>query len=242
MIDKNIFLVKNLFDYEIVVPPPNNLPKTFETVYVTDNDINCNLAKDLGWGIVKKVENYLHVTDKFHRRRIISFINSFPHKVCPEVIDYKFVFVCDSNIIRLWDEYMRFTSNCTSDNALFVTSGYYSGVRDTIMGERDASLGIARWSYNRDEINSSTERYINELNKKNIDLTKLSVVSAKYIGWNLRHKDYDLLSNNLYSEGSINLQGNIILTYLSGLFPNSVYNYYTKNYLGGHLNSHRYDA
>ena len=242
MINKNIFLVKNLFNYEIVVSPPNNLPDNFETVYVTDNDVNCDLAKNLGWGIVKKVEDYLHVTDKFQRRQVIGFINSFPHKVCPEVIDYKFVFVCDSNIIRLWDEYTVFTSNCTSDNALFMTSGYYSNSRDTIMGERDESIGVSRWSYNRDEINSSTEKYISELKENNVDLSTLSVVSAKYIGWNLRHKDYDLLSNKLYSEGSINLQGNIILTYMSGLFPNSIYNYHTKNYLGGRLNIHRYVA
>ena len=242
MINKNIFLVKNLFNYEIVVSPPNNLPDNFETVYVTDNDVNCDLAKNLGWGIVKKVEDYLHVTDKFQRRQVIGFINSFPHKVCPEVIDYKFVFVCDSNIIRLWDEYTVFTSNCTSDNALFITSGYYSNSRDTIMSERDESTRVSRWSYNRDEINSSTEKYISELKENNVDLSTLSVVSAKYIGWNLRHKDYDLLSNKLYSEYSINLQGNIILTYMSGLFPNSIYNYHTKNYLGGRLNIHRYVA
>ena len=242
MINKNIFLVKNLFNYEIVVSPPNNLPDNFETVYVTDNDVNCDLAKNLGWGIVKKVEDYLHVTDKFQRRQVIGFINSFPHKVCPEVIDYKFVFVCDSNIIRLWDEYTVFTSNCTSDNALFITSGYYSNSRDTIMSERDESIRVSRWSYNRDEINSSTEKYISELKENNVDLSTLSVVSAKYIGWNLRHKDYDLLSNKLYSEYSINLQGNIILTYMSGLFPNGIYNFHTKKYGGGRLNSHRYKA
>tara|TARA_B110000858_G_C17688789_1_gene420255 strand:- start:127 stop:855 length:729 start_codon:yes stop_codon:yes gene_type:complete len=242
MINKNIFLVKNLFNYEIVVSPPNNLPDNFETVYVTDNDVNCDLAKNLGWGIVKKVEDYLHVTDKFQRRQVIGFINSFPHKVCPEVIDYKFVFVCDSNIIRLWDEYTVFTSNCTSDNALFITSGYYSNSRDTIMSERDESTRVSRWSYNRDEINSSTEKYISELKENNVDLSTLSVVSAKYIGWNLRHKDYDLLSNKLYSEYSINLQGNIILTYMSGLFPNGIYNFHTKKYEGGRLNSHRYEA
>ncbi len=242
MINKNIFLVKNLFNYEIVISPPNNLPDNFETVYVTDNDVNCDLAKNLGWGIVKKVEDYLHVTDKFQRRQVIGFINSFPHKVCPEVIDYKFVFVCDSNIIRLWDEYTVFTSNCTSDNALFITSGYYSNSRDTIMSERDESIRVSRWSYNRDEINSSTEKYISELKENNVDLSTLSVASAKYIGWNLRHKDYDLLSNKLYSEYTINLQGNIILTYMSGLFPNGIYNFHTKKYGGGRLNSHRYKA
>jgi hypothetical protein len=100
MIDKNVFLVKNLFNYEKVIPPPTNLPKNFETVYLTDNDINCELAKNLGWGIVKKIEQFLNVEDKFERRKIIAFINSFPNRLVPEVLDYKFVFVSDSNIVR----------------------------------------------------------------------------------------------------------------------------------------------
>jgi hypothetical protein len=37
MNSKNIFLVKNLFNYEKVIAPPINLHVNFETVYVTDN-------------------------------------------------------------------------------------------------------------------------------------------------------------------------------------------------------------
>ena len=242
MNDRNVFLVKNLFNYEKVIPPPTNLPENFQTVYLTDNDINCELAKNLGWGIVKKIEQFLNVEDKFERRKIIAFINSFPHKLVPEVLDYKFVFVSDSNIVRLWDEYIVFTQNCSNEFALFVTSGYYSDDRDTIMAESNQSANTERWDYNKNEIIDSTNRYLTELKEKNIDVDNLSVVSAKYIGWNLHHEKYELLSNLLFKEGSENLQGNIILSYMSGIYSNDIYNYNTKNYSGGILNEHNIQA
>jgi len=242
MIDRNVFLVKNLFNYEKVIPPPTNLAENFQTIYLTDNDINCELAKKLGWGIVKKIEQFLNVEDKFERRKIIAFINSFPHKLVPEVLDYNFVFVSDSNIVRLWDEYIVFTQNCSNEFALFVTSGYYSDDRDTIMAESNQSANTERWAYNKNEIIDSTNRYLTELKEKNIDVDNLSVVSAKYIGWNLHHEKYELLSNLLFKEGSENLQGNIILSYMSGIYSNDIYNYNTKNYSGGILNEHNIQA
>jgi hypothetical protein len=240
--NKNIFLVKNLYNYEKVIPPPPNIPDNFVTVYVTDNDINYKKAKELGWDIVKKTEEFLNITDKFDRRKVIAYINSFPHKIVPEILDYKFVFVCDSNIVRLWDNYKNFTETCSEEFALFITTGYYSGERDTIMAECNLSASLIGWSYNKNEIINSTKRYVDILTKNNVNLNKLSVVSAKYIGWNLKHEKYDLLSNILYNEGCENLQGNIILTYMSGLYPNIIYNYKTNDYSGGALNSHNYSA
>jgi len=242
MIDKNIFLVKNLFNYEKIIPPPTNLPENFETVYLTDNDVNCDLAKNLGWKIVKKIEQFLAVQDKFERRKIIAFINSFPHKLVPEILDYKFVFVSDSNIVRIWDEYINFTQLCTEKSALFVTSGYYSDERDSIMVECSQSANTERWDYNKNQIIDSTNRYLEELNKSNIDAETLSVVSAKYIGWNLRHEKYEMLSELLFKEGSENLQGNIILTFMSGMYPDDIFNYNTNNYSGGILNEHNIQA
>lgn len=242
MIDRNVFLVKNLFNYEKVIPPPINLPENFQTIYLTDNDINYELAKNLGWGIVKKIEQFLNVEDKFERRKIIAFINSFPHKLVPEVLDYKFVFVSDSNIVRLWDEYIFFTQNCSNEFALFVTSGFYSDERDTIVEECNQSANTERWAYNKNEIIDSTNRYLIELKEKNIDINNLSVVSAKYIGWNLNHEKYELLSSLLFKEGSENLQGNIILTYMSGIYSNDIYNYNNKDYSGGILNEHNTQA
>ena len=241
-IDKNIFLVKNLYNYEKVIPPPTNLPNNFVKVYLTDNEINYELAINLGWDIVKKTEEFLNIDDKFERRKVISYINSFPHKVVPEVLDYNFVFVCDSNIVTLWDEYVNFTNKCSSEYALFVTSGHYSGHRDNIMSERDDSTIQNRWLYNHNKIIDSSNGYIQELNDNNIDTTKLSIVSAKYIGWNLKHEKYNLLSEILYSEYCNHLQGNIILTYMSGLYPNIIYNYRSENYEGSHLNPHNYLA
>ena len=240
-VDKNVFLVKNFYNYEKVIGPPPNLPNNFVKVYLTDNQINYELAINLGWDIVKKTEEFLHINDLFEKRKVISYINAFPHKVVPEILDYNFVFVCDSNIITLWDEYINFINNCSSDHALFVTSGYYSGNRDTIMGELKSSF-VDRWSYNHNEIRESSNNYIQELKENNVDTTKLSVVSAKYIGWNLKHEKYNFLSEMLYSEGCKHLQGNIILTYMFGLYPNIVYNYHTNNYKGGSLNAHNYSA
>jgi hypothetical protein len=242
MINKNIFLVKNLFNYEKVIAPPNNLPNNFDTVYVTDNDTNYNLATKLGWTIVKKTEKFLNITDKFERRKAVMYINSFPHKVAPEILEYELVFVCDSNIVRLWDDYNDFTSNCSKDYSLFITSGFYYGERDNIIEESLMSSKTDRWLYNKEGIINSTNRYIEELTKNNVDVSKLSIVSAKYIGWNLKHEKYDFLSNMMYNEGCEHLQGNIILTYMNGLYPNVIYNYYTKNYSGGLLNPHNYSA
>lgn len=240
--NKNIFLVKNLYNYESVVPPPLNITDNFVTVYVTDTDDNSKLAKSLGWDIVKKTEEFLHITDKFDRRKVIAYINSFPHKVAPEVLDYNFVFVCDSNIVSLWDNYKNFTNSCSSEYALFITTGLYSGERDTILKECEVSAGVSRWSYNKNQIINSTKKYANILSENNVDIKTLSVASAKYIGWNLRHEKYEFLSNILYNEGCENLQGNIILTYMSGLYPTIIYNYYTNNYSGGTLNGHNYQA
>lgn len=55
-------------------------------------------------------------------------------------------------------------------------------------------------------------------------------------------KNTNFLSDILYNEICKNLQGNIILTYMSGLYKDYIYNYYTNNYQGGIINSHKFDA
>ena len=235
----NIFLVKNLFDYEEVIPPPSNLPNMI-TVYITDSDHNVEFAKSFGWNIVKKTDKFLNLTEKFERRIAIGYINSYPHKIVPEILDYDFV--CDSNIKSIWLEYETFINSCSSDKALFITSGSYKSNEDTITLELDRSLTSLRWSYNHNNILECTNRYKSELTDNNIDPDSLSVVSAKYIGWNLKHEKYEFLSDILYNEICKNLQGNIILTYMSGLYKDYIYNYYTNNYQGGIINSHKFDA
>jgi len=73
----NIFLVKNLYNYEKVIPPPTNLSKDMTTAYLTDSDYNCEIAKSMGWDIVKKTDLFLETVGKFERRVHVGFINSF---------------------------------------------------------------------------------------------------------------------------------------------------------------------
>jgi len=236
------FFVKNLYNYEKVIPPPSNLPKNLKTVYITDTEENKLKALELGWDIVKKTDLFLNLNDNFEKRKSVAFINSYPLKVVPEIIDARFIFICDSNINRLWNQYENFVNSCSEDFVLFVTSGYYKGSRNTILSECENSVNVKRWSYNQKEIKECTNRYVNELMLKNIDINKLSVVSAKYIGWNPSHRLYEELSNQLYEEYSNNLQGNIILTYMSGIYQKDIYNFFTNDYSGGSLNEHKFLA
>lgn len=238
----NIFLVKNFFSYEEIIKPPLNLPSGFTTVYVTDSESNCDIAKNLGWNITKNISKFLNITDSFERRKSIAYINCYPHELVPEILDYNLVFVSDSNIQSLWNNYVTFVNlSNESDKALFVTSGYYNDDKDNISFECDRS-GQKRWGYNHKEIKNNTQLYINDIKSKNIDVSKLSVISAKYIGWNLHHPDFKLLSDKLYEEYTKHLQGNIILTYMSGMYPDSIFNYHCNDYSGGKVNSHKFKA
>lgn len=239
---KKYFLVKNLFGYEKVLPPPINLPKDLITVYITDADETKIKAKELGWNIVKKTDLFLDTLDKKKRRDCVAFINSYPTKVVPEINDADFIFICDSNIVSLFKSYEDFVNKCNFDKALFFTSGYYQGNDDNIQKECDRSLSQIRWSYNHKQIKDSTSKYIKELESIEIDYKKLSVVSAKYIGWNIKHKEYEKISNMLYQEYSENIQGNIILTYFSGIFKNDIFNYYSNDYSGFELSRHNFLA
>ena len=236
------FLVKNLFNYEKVIPPPKNLPSNLKTVYVTDTLENVMLAKDLGWNSIKLITGYEHIVDSFERRKLVALINSFPLKVVPELINPRYVFICDSNINDLWVKYGEFVDNCTDKHALYVTSGFYRGDRNNMEIECQHSCKTPRWSYNHNGIRTSTDRYKQDLNENNIDYMGLSVVSAKYIGWNVNHPKYDELSNVLYNEYLVNLQGNIILTYISGLYSEFVYNYHTNDYSGASVNQHNFQS
>jgi hypothetical protein len=238
---KNYFVVKNLYNYEKVIAPPKNLDKSLSTVYITDNDENVDLSKKLGWNISVKTNMFINESDVFNRRKSVSYINAFPSKVVPELNNANFIFVCDSNIIKIWDEYNHFVSLCKDNHCLFVTSGYYEGIRDNIESECNASM-TKRWSYNHNAIRNATERYKKELIRKGVNISKLSIVSAKYIGWNTNHPMYNELSNFYYKESLLHLQGNITLTYMSGIYNDFIYNYRANNYSNGVLNKHNYPA
>ena len=243
MDNNSIFMVKNFFNYEKIIPPPINLPKSLKSLYVTDSIENVNLAKSLGWNYTFLYTEDLNLTDKFERRKLVAKINCHPHLFLPnELKDVEKVFVCDSNIISLWGEYENFVNNCNSENALYLTSGYYNDERDNILSEMNVSIEQERWSYNKKEIYENSIVYLNNLKDLKIDYKNISIVSAKYIGWNMKHSEYKNISNIAYNEYCKHLQGNIIFAYLSAIFKNYVYNYHTKNYVGSKLNNHNYNA
>lgn len=237
----NIFLVKNLYDYEKVISPPNNLPDNFISYYITDNEKNAITAKNLGWDYVSITDKFLDVADKFSRRKSIAFINSFPHMFINNDIEYDLIFVCDSNIVTLWSNFSDFVSKCEKNKVLYLTNGYYDLGRNTITSEIENS-NQHRWSYNYVEIKHNGQLYVDHLNDLKIDLNLLGVCSAKYIGWNPSHENYELLTNKLYEEYTKHLQGNIILTYLSGIYKDDIFVYHSNNYKGGSLNNHNYSS
>lgn len=240
----NAYLTKNAYEYEIVHPPPPNLPAGMMTFYITDSDKTKEEAESLGWDVVKKSDIFTPDLTKLQRRQAIGRINCFPQEFAPEVLDFRFVFVSDSNIITLWDDYHLFVEGCDESKALFVTSGCYKGGRDNIEEEGFQSIK-ARWEYNAKEIGECTYRYVRELNEKGVNVPQLSVVITRFIGWNLRHPQYEFLANKMNDEYAHHLQGNIILTYLSGMYPEWIFNYRVKNHNSrrtGRGSHHRYEA
>ena len=237
------YVVKNLYDYEEIIPPPTNLPSGLTTVYITNSPYTAEFAEQCGWDIVKLI-TLPYTEDKFARRKRVADINCFPALYAPEVKDGEMVFVCDSNIVRLWDGYVDFINSYNGDKPLAVTSGYYKGKRDNIWRECEVSCNVDRWKYNHKAIREATDGYINEILNMNVGDRENdpSIVSAKYIGWNIHHPNYGEIANILYDEYSKHLQGNIILTYMSEIYKEYIHNYYTNDYSGGKLNEHKYSA
>jgi len=238
-----IFLVKNLYGYEIVNPPPLNLPQDMITVYVTDDDNTSKLATSLGWDYAPVIQNYKHINDKFSRRKVVALINSYPHYFVPDNLkSIHKIFVCDSNIKSLWFNYKEFVKTSPDDKCLYLTSGYYSGERDNILGEMYGHLNVKEWSYGHFDIEANTKIYIHELENLNIDWRPHKVISAKYFGWNISSPYYKILSNILYKEYCKHLAGNIILTYMNMLYNDYVYNYEVKDCNGFELTKHNFGA
>lgn len=240
-----IFLVKNFFNYEKILPVPSDLPTELITVYLTDNDETAKIAKEIGWDYSVVNKDYLNITDSMEIRKVIAKINSYPNIFIPNIIKKHaadFIFISDSNIISMWSKYKDFVDSCDSDKCLFVTSGYYSNSpeRDNIKKELEISAKQSRWSYNGDGMITCTERYMNELELKGIKYEDISVVSAKYIGWNITHPKYKDLSDILYEEYLKNLQGNIILSYMAAMYGEYVNNYFCSDYTNGRVAGHNH--
>lgn len=220
---RKAFVVKNLWDYEEVNPIPERLPQDMDTFYITDSYINCYLAGDQGWHNAICVRDYLNITDKLQRRSLIGAINCYPERFCPELNEYDKVFVCDSNILILPSTYKDFIDQ-SEDQACYLTSGYYKGTEDNIFQELSRSVN-SRWNYNGDAMVKATEEYLKEMVLLDIDYKRISVSSAKYIGWNLRNPKRKQIADFVLQEYQKHLQGNIIFTFVSAKWEDDVLNF-----------------
>jgi hypothetical protein len=235
-----IYLTKNFWGYEKLLPPPQKISDKLKTVYLTDDENNRQILLDLGWDMVKVVEDYKEITDKLKRRLIISEINCFPIKFVPELADEEFIFLCDSNIETIWPNYFDFVDNCTSDKCLFLTTKWYKGNRDNIISECESS-NSPRWGDYFNDIVKSKDEYVKIITEMGIDVNTISVASAKYFGWNIKHEKYNEISNTFFNEYKKHIQGNIILSYLSVIFNNFTYIYDGDN-IGGSVARHNFEG
>lgn len=236
---KNIYMVKNLFGYEEIASPPLNLPKEIITVYLTDNTEAVDLAKSLGWDLSISTNKFINAQTEKDKRMAVAYINCFPNEFIPNDIEYKLIFISDSDVISLFDDYVNFADKCDESYCLFITSGYYANKKDNIKNELIRSKQ-ERWKNFYRDIEERTTFYLSEFQKINIDYKNVSVSSAKYIGWNPRHEKFSLLSNVLYEEYKKNIQGNIVLSYLKKIYPEIILDYYTENYRNGKTRNHKH--
>lgn len=238
---KLAFLVKNLFDYETVIPPPQNLPGNLHSIYLTDTTLNADKALALGWNEAIVTRDFLDLELKQQRRLAIGYINAYPGKFIHDADKFDIVFLSDSNIIRMFDEYRDFVNACDIQNCLFVTSGYYQGHRDNIIAECAASLQ-PRWHYFHESMKNRVQEYCEFFKQNSIDVNHVSVCSAKYFAWNLKHPSYTQLSTEFYQEQVIHQQGNIILSYLAQKYPQLIQEYKLVTCTNGAVAGHNYDG
>lgn len=236
-----VYFTKNLWGYEKITGPPTNISKDMKTVYLIDDSSKKQELMSLGWDYVEIITKYKDINDFKTRRQIISEINCFPQKFISSIDNFDFIFVNDSNIVETWDMYSDFVNKSPNNKCLFMVHGWYDGTRNTIKSECSNSMQ-QRWKYDHDNIKNSTERYIEEIKSNSIDVNSIPIYSAKYFGWNIKHPMYDSISNKFYEEYMNHLQGNIILSYLSFLYPEYIfsYEYIPSKNPNGKINSHNF--
>lgn len=217
-------LFVNLWNYDPILPIPQNAPENVNYIYVTDTDENVNNAKKLGY-IVYQYNAYLHLTDKFERIKVAAKFKCFPEQLIPELQDYKYIFVCDGNILKFDIAYTDFINKASDDYAVFVTTGWYSGDEDNICKEYYRSINTQRWSYNFENMTKSFNKYLELFEEKKINPFECKVVSAKYLGFNIQHKNKTQISNFVYDEYMNHLQGNIIFSVALNLFPQDIFHF-----------------
>jgi hypothetical protein len=236
------FFVKNLFNYETIIAPPVNLPSHMHSIYLTDSSANAERALTLGWKEVIVTTQFSNLEHKQHRRLSIAYINAYPGKFVPNAERFDLFFVSDSNILRLFDEYIDFVNSCNDQYCLFVTSGWYHGQRDNILSELVASLAQPRWSYFHQSMRVRVEEYCEFFKQQSKNVYQVSVCSAKYFGWNLKHPYYLQLSTEYYNEHLLHLQGNITLSYLKERHPQLVQEHKLIAVSNGAVSNHNFEA
>jgi hypothetical protein len=221
--DKCVLFV-NLWNYDPVLPIPKNAPPNVDYIYVTDTDNNVSMAKNFGY-TVYKYDIHQDLTDKFERIKIIGKFKSIPEEMIIELAKYKYIFECDANILVFDIAYTDFINNACDDYALFVTTGCYSGQQDNIYEEYKRSITVRRWSYNFKNMTDTFNTYLELFKQKNMNPLECRVVSAKYIGWNIQHKNKKLISKFVCDEYMNHLQGNIIFSVALNLFPQDIFHF-----------------
>ena len=228
-----------MFNYDKINEIPKNMPSNVACFYITDTLENCTKAKDLGWEPIF-VDKYVTVTDSFEKRKVIAELNCYPERFI-DATKFKYMFSCDSNVLTLDSNYADFISKKSDEKALYLTSGCYSGYKNTIDFELLRSLKTPRWRYNWEEMKTTVRGYLYFLLEKGKNLQDTPVVSAKYIGWNVSHPMKHEISKYVYDEYTKHLQGNIIFSMAWQIYPQYI-EHYTKfkndGKVDGHLQCH----
>ena len=233
------FIFKNMFGYDQIYKIPENMPSNVVCFYITDTLENCEKAKDLGWEPIF-VDKYLTIIDSFEKRKIIAELNCYPERFI-DATKFKYMFTSDSNVLSLDSNYGDFISKKSDKKALYLTSGCYSGYKNSISEELLRSFRNPRWKYNFEQMKTSVHSYLTFLLERGKNLQDTPVVSAKYIGWNVSHPMKYELSKYVYDEYTKHLQGNIIFSMALQIYPKYIEHYiHFKNdgKVASHLQSH----
>lgn len=206
------FVVVQMFGYDAVNPPPANVPAGFHKWYVCDTSTTRGAALGLGWEYVVVVDIPAALSSDRHlRMQKVADVMTRVADLLPEGA-YDHVFRCDANVRRLFDEWTPFALEAmASGKALYCTTGYYSGVRDTIEAELASSLHEAAWSPFHEQMKKFTLAYRTALGPG----IPAPIVSAKYVGWNLHHPHRPRLVEAFAKDLVAHWQGNIILSYMA---------------------------
>jgi hypothetical protein len=226
---KRCILFKNLFGYDNVSSLPT-VSDNLKLHLLVDSEDARQEGLRLGWTV--------HVTDMFkeatspkEKRDAVAFVNAFPEVVIPELKDYDQVFICDSNVLEFDPAYFDFINSCSTKATLYVTSGAYTGERgkwnaNDVATEYERSMKVTRWKYDSENIKRSWLEYKTMLNDMSVSEYDVPVVSAKYIGWNLKSESKSKVADFVLEEYKKHLQGNIIFSIAAVLFKDDVHHFY----------------